>query len=160
MQYRLLNGDAVDIELLPKEDLAFLLDLQRRAMEGQDYFSLAFEVSGAGAYPLKGSPRVTRDVHESPLFRVAEDIADRTGINQGALAPEEGDQLRIIDEILSTREAAERLGITRSAVIKAARAGRLLGKKIGNSWALLRRSVDSYQVASYRVEAGKAAHRR
>ena len=160
VKYRLLGGDIVDLDVLPKKDLSFLLEFQRRAMEDQDYFSLELEVCGPGAYPLKGSPRVTREVHRSPLFRVAEDIADRAGISQGALAPDEGDELELTDEILSTREAAERLGITRSAVIKAAQTGRLLGKKVGNSWALLRRSVDSYEVASHRVEAGKAAHRK
>ncbi len=62
-------------------------------------------------------------------------------------------------DIVSVTEAAKRLGVTRSAVIKAAQAGRIKGKKIGHTWALLRRSVETYKVAQYRVEAGRSAHR-
>ena len=63
------------------------------------------------------------------------------------------------EQIVSVTEAAKRLGVTRSAVIKAAQAGQIKGKKIGHTWALLRRSVEGYRVAPHRVEAGRAAHR-
>lgn len=159
-RYRLLSGEMIDVGQLPKEDLAFLLDLQRRAMENEDYFALQLQVCAPGAYPLKGSQRVTSEIHEHPLYRVAEDIVDRVGIQQGVIVPAPDDRLEIIDEIMGTGEAANRLGITRGAVVKAAQAGRLKGKKIGNTWALLRRSVEGYEVAQHRVEAGRAAHRR
>ncbi len=159
-QYELLSGELVDVDQLPKKDLAFLLDLQRRALENEDYFALQLKVCAPAAYPLKGSPRVTREVHDYPLYRVAEDIVDRVGIQQGVIAPAPDDRLEITDEIMGTGEAADRLGITRGAVVKAAQAGRLKGKKIGNTWALLRRSVEGYEVAQHRVEAGRAAHRR
>lgn len=148
------------LDELPKEDLAYLLALQRRAMESEDYFVLQRAVCASGAYPLKGSPRVTREVHTSTLFRVAEDIVDRVGIEQGVIAPAADDEVEITDQIMGTAEAAERLGITRHAVVKAAQAGRLKGKKIGNTWALLRRSVEGYEVARHRVEAARAASRR
>ena len=48
------------------------------------------------------------------------------------------------------------LGISRAAVIKAVKRGRIRGRKIGKTWALLRRSVERYEVTPYRVEAGKA----
>lgn len=159
MKYQLLNGETLDLSALPKEDLEFLLALMRRAMEDEDYFSLERTVCGPGAYPLKGSARVTREIHNSPLFRVAEDIVDRAGIRQGVLAPDAGDERVPTEDIVSVTEAAKRLGITRSAVIKAAQAGRIKGKKIGHTWALLRRSVETYRVAQHRVEAGRAAHR-
>jgi len=158
-KYQLLNGEVVDLGELPKEDLEFLLDLQRRAMENEDYFDLQLKLCAPGAYPLGESKRVTREIHESPLYRVAEDIVDRVGIEQGVVAPAADDRVEITDEIMGTGEAAELLGITRGAVVKAAQAGRLKGKKIGNTWALLRRSVESYEVAQHRVEAGRAAHR-
>lgn len=159
MRYTLLNGDVVDISGLPSEDTAFLLDLMQRAMADQDYFDLERSVCGPSAYPLKGSPRVTREVHASPLFRVAEDVVDRVGIRQGVLAPDPGDERVPTEAIMSVGEAAKTLGITRSAVVKAAQAGRIRGKKIGHSWALLCGSVRSYRVAQHRVEAGRAAHR-
>lgn len=158
MNYRLLKGETIDLSSLPKNDLEFLVDLQRRAMEGEEFFDLARSYCGTGAYPLKGSLRVTRAIHETPLFRVAEDIVDRVGIQQGRIAPDPDDRLVPIDEIVGVTDAARELGITRSAVIKAAQAGRLQGKKIGSTWALLKRSVQNYQVAHYRVKAGRAAH--
>ncbi len=159
MNYELLNGDTLDLSRLPRQDVEFLLDLMQRAMSDEDYFDLERRVCGRGAYPLKDSARVTREVHDTPLFRAAEDIVDRVGIRQGALAPEPGDQRVPTEDIVSVTEAAEALGITRSAVIKAAQAGRIKGKKIGHTWALLCRSVNSYSVAQHRVVAGRAAHR-
>jgi len=157
--YRLLSGDVIDLGSLPKGDLAFLLDLQRRAMEEEDYFDLERAVCGPDAYPLKGGQRVTRDVRKTPLFRVAEDVAYRVGIRQGVMAPNEDDDLVPTEGIMSVSEAAEELGISRSAVVKAAQTGRLKGRKIGRTWALVKRSVESYEVAAHRVAAGKAAHR-
>jgi len=159
MKYQLLNGETLDLSRLPKADMEFLIDLMQRAMNDEDYFDLDRHVCGQGAYPLKGSGRVTREIHDAPLFRAAEDIVDRVGIRQGALAPDPGDERVPTEEIVSVTEAAAALGITRSAVIKAAQAGRIKGKKIGHTWALLRRSVESYSVAQHRVEAGRAAHR-
>ncbi len=158
-KYGLLGGDAIDLGKLPKEDLAFLLELQRRAMDDEDYFELERAVCGPGAYPLKGSLRVTSGIHRTALFLVAEDIVDRVGIRQGVIAPDRNDDLVPTEGFMSVTEAAKRLHITRSAIIKAAQAGRLKGKKIGKTWALLRRSVASYRVAEHRVAAGKAAHR-
>lgn len=158
MKYELLNGEALDLSSLPKQDIQFLLDLMQRAMNDEDYFDLERRVCGKGAYPLKGSTRVTHEIHDTPLFRAAEDVVDRVGIRQGALAPDPEDERVPTEEIMSVTEAADSLGITRSAIIKAAQAGRIKGKKIGHTWALLRRSVDSYSVAKHRVVAGRAAH--
>jgi excisionase family DNA binding protein len=160
MKYRLLNRETVDLGKLPREDLAFLLDLQRRAIEDEDYFAIERAVCGPGAYPLKGSARVTREIHCTPLFLVAEDVAYRAGIRQGVIAPNDDDEMVPTDGIISVSEAARQLGITRSAVVKAAQAGRLRGKKIGKTWALWKRSVEGYRVAEHRVVAGKAAHQR
>jgi excisionase family DNA binding protein len=81
-------------------------------------------------------------------------------IPQGVIAPDEDDEMVPTEGIMSASEAAEHLGITRSAVIKSAQTGRIKGKKVGETWVLLRRSVENYQVAKYRVAAGKAAHRK
>jgi excisionase family DNA binding protein len=159
MKYALLSGDIVEVGRLPRADTEFLLDLMQRAMADEDYFSLERSVCGPGAYPLKGSARVTHEIHASPLFRVAEDVVDRSGIRQGVLAPDPGGERVPTEQIMSVSEAAKALRITRSAVIKAARAGRIKGKKIGHTWALLCASVKSYRVAAYRVQAGRAAHR-
>lgn len=153
-----MQGEVIPLDDFSKDDLAFLVELQQRAREGEDYFSLDRDVRGPDAYPLKGRGRVTEDVQRSPLFRVAGDIVDRAGIEQGVLAPGEGDKVDLTTDVLSAREAAEHLNITKSAVIKALHSGRLVGTKVGNTWAVLRRSVESYQVSAKRVAAGRAAH--
>lgn len=159
MRYTLLSGDVVDVSRLPRADTQFLLDLMQRAMADEDYFSLERSVCGPAAYPLKGAARVTSEIHAAPLFRVAEDVVDRAGIRQGVLAPDPGGRRAPTDEIMSVSQAARALRITRSAVVKAAQTGRLKGKKIGHTWALLCTSVRTYRVAAYRVAAGRAAHR-
>lgn len=91
MNYRLLDGKTISqraLEVLSWKDVMFLLDLKVRAEDGEDYFDLAREVCGTGAYPLNGSLRVTRKVHDTALFQVAMDIVDRAGIQQGRIAPD------------------------------------------------------------------------
>jgi hypothetical protein len=157
--YRLLGGKEINLESLPKKDLEFLVDLFNRAMSDEDYFDLQRLICGKGAYPLNGSPRVTREIHESALYLAAEDIVDRVGIRQGAILPNKNDEKITIEEVIGAASAAKMLGISRAAVIKAAQNGRIRGKKIGRAWALLQSSVKSYQVTPYRVAAGQAAHR-
>ena len=159
MKYELLRGEVLDLSTLAREDMEFLLDLMQRAMGDEDYFELERRVCSQGAYPLKSSRRVTREVHDTVLFRVAEDIVDRVGFRQGVLAPDSDEERVPTEGIMSVTEAAETLGVTRSAIIKAAQSGRIKGKKIGHTWALLKRSVETYKVAEHRVEAGRSAHR-
>lgn len=160
MKYQLLDGETVNLSTLPKKDLQFLVDLQRRAIDGEDYFELELLVCSSGAYPLKGSPRVTSAVHATVLFRVAEDVCTRVGLRQGVFRAETAAEKALADGVVSVSEAAEMIGISRTAVIKAAHAGRLSGKKIGKTWALLRTSVKRYEVAQHRVRAGRAARSR
>jgi len=159
MKYKLLKGSEADISKLPKEDIDFILGLYAQAMNNEDYFDLMRTICGPGAYPLKGSPGVTREIHDSTLYLVAEDIVDRVGMRQGAILPDEDDVMVPTQMIVSAQEAAKKLGVTRSAVIKAAQQGKIKGKKIGGTWALLLESVEAYKVAPHRVAAGRAAHR-
>lgn len=117
-QYQLLSGELVDLEQLSKEDLAYLLDLQRRAMDAGDYFDLLRRLCGADAYPLKGSDRVTHEICESLLYRIAKDIVERVGIEQGTVAPTHVAQAG--RSRTRTASLAERLRDLRSAVIAGA----------------------------------------
>lgn len=157
LTYRLLDGRKLDLRGLSRADLEFVLDLQARALAGEDFFTLEMSVCGRGAYPLKGSPRVTSEVHATKLFRVAEDVAFRTGILQGFLAPAGA---RAPDKLVGVADAAKRLGISRAAVVKALKAGRLRGERVGKAWAIPEESVGAYRVAKARVAAGKAAARK
>jgi len=54
------------------------------AYRDTDYFDLLRRVKGPEALPLRGGP-ITPTIAASVLYRVAHDIADRTGIEQGYL---------------------------------------------------------------------------
>lgn len=155
MKYKLLRGDEIDTAEFPQEDIDFILSLYAKALNNADYFDLIKEVCGPNAFPLKGSARVTREIHNSALYRVAEDIVDRVGVQQGIILPDDNDEMAPIEAIMSAKEAADELGISRTAVVRAANRGTIKGKKVGRAWALLRESVESYQVSEKRVAAGK-----
>ena len=100
MMYRLMKGDVIDLSdpaLFNQEDLAFLIDLQHRAFwEGESHSNLRLSLAGgAWAYPIwrMRQSRVTREVHETPLYLVAEDIIDRVGIRRGDVGADPDDVL-------------------------------------------------------------------
>lgn len=160
MDYQLLKGENVDLDRLSKADLAFLVHLSQRAIADEDFGVLVLAVKGRGAYPRRGRRWVSLRLQEADIYRVAEDIVDRAGIRQGMIAPDADDTVTAVDQVVGVAEAARLLGITRAAVVKAARAGRLQGRQIGKAWALLRGSVERYRVAPHRVIAGRAARSR
>lgn len=101
LQYRLLDGKKLDLMMITDygrnsaegtADFLFLIYLYQEALKNRPYSELRFLIAGPGAYPLKGSERVTKEVHESLLYRIAEDIVDRVGIRQGMVAPNPTDE--------------------------------------------------------------------
>ncbi len=100
MMYRLMKGDEINLNdpaLFSAADLTFLIDLQHRAFwEEEPYGQLRLDLAGRPtAYPIwrMRQTRVTKEVHDSPLYRVAEDIIDRAGIRQGAVGADPDDVL-------------------------------------------------------------------
>ena len=80
--YELLSGEILKLTELTIEDWAFLFDLMSQAFYDKPYPQLRLLIAGKNAYPLKGNTRVTTEIHSTILYRVAEDIVDRTGISQ------------------------------------------------------------------------------
>ena len=74
----------MDLSLLPRQDVEFLMGLMQCEMSDAVYVNLERRVRVPDAYPLKGSARVTREIHSTLLFRIAEDIIDRAGVRQSA----------------------------------------------------------------------------
>ncbi len=147
--YQLLAGGQVSIGWLNKTDMDFLEDLKERIDDGESYFLLLELVRGADAYPLKGHPKLTSEVAQSALFRVASDMVERAGIQQGFALPPGDDGLGMPDEqpLVSVSEAAEVIGITRAAVHQAMTKGKLRGYQVGSMWVLRRRSAEAYRDA-------------
>lgn len=142
--YKLLNGEETDLAGLAGADLKFLKQLSADAARGADYADLLGRVKGPGAIPLRGGP-ITPAVARSVLYRIAHDIADRVGIEQGHLLAPDIDlsavKVEASGDLLSLTEAAELIGISRPATHQALVEGRLRGQRVGNAWIV--RQVDA-----------------
>jgi len=144
--YELLSGEKLSTGWLSENDNKWLEELKQNVANDDDYFILLRSVRGLGAYPLKGAERLTPEVAQSVLFRVAQDIVERTGIRQGySLPPGSGLEDIGNKDLLSTPEAAEIIGITRAGIHHALINGRLRGWKVGSGWVLLRADVLRYR---------------
>ena len=84
-KYTLLSGETVHLEDLGAHELAFLENLQRMAKSTISFFEIERFAIGPGSPALQGWSRVTREIVNSPLYRVAADIATRAGIAEGLI---------------------------------------------------------------------------
>jgi len=113
---------------------------------------------GPGSPALQGWSRVTREIVNSPLYRVAADIATRAGIAEGLiLAPDHEDKRSKIPadrSLMSVTQAASTLGISRAAVHKAIQQERLAAQRYGNVILVSRQAVLRYK--HERTEAGRS----
>ncbi len=144
--YPLLSGEIVDLRRLNPEERRFLSALKARARKKEgDYFDLLRSVKGPGAFPLRGGP-ITPEVAVSPLYRAAHDIVDRVGIEQGYLLPP-GVALDVprTGEWVSMTQAAELIGVSRTAVHQALLEKRLEGLRVGNAWIIERPKALAYK---------------
>jgi excisionase family DNA binding protein len=144
--YELLNGERISIGWLSERDMTFLEGLKVAWQQGDDYFELLRAVRGKNAYTFKGAKKLTPEVAQSVLFRVAQDIVERAGIKQGVALPP-GDGLEIPDNkpLCSISEAAEIIGVSRSAIHQSLTRGKLRGWMVGTIWVLARADVLAYR---------------
>lgn len=144
--YELLSGERISTGWLNENDKKWLKQLKKDVEDDADYFILLRFIRGVGAYPLKGSHRLTPEVAQSALFRVAQDIVERAGIRQGFALPPNVELETMSDkDFLSAPEAAEIIGITRAGVHHALTNGRLRGWRVGAVWVLSRADVMRYR---------------
>jgi excisionase family DNA binding protein len=138
--HKLLDGEVVDTSGFSEAERRFLKELADDGRRGAEYFDLLRRVKGPAALPLRGG-RLTPQIARSAFYRVAHDIADRVGIEQGyLLAPdiERPVGRRVERELLSLTEAAELIGISRPAAHQALVEGRLKGQRVGKAWVVRR----------------------
>jgi len=134
--YKTLSGESLSMAGLSARETAFLADLRRMAKAGVSFFEIERAAIGPGSPVLQGWSRVTRELADTVLYRVASDIATRAGVAEGLiLAPEHearrpevpSDRSR-----LSVTQAATVLGVSRAAVHKAIQVGHLPAERYGN----------------------------
>jgi len=144
--YELLNGERISLGWLSEKDMVFLEGLKQAYEQGDDYFEMLRAIRGQNAYTLKGEPRLTNQVTQSVLYRVASDIVERAGINQGvSLHPNQGLENPDDVPLCSMSEAAEIIGVSKAAVHQALTKGKLRGWMVGTIWVLSRADVLAYR---------------
>jgi hypothetical protein len=147
--HELLSGEKLSLGGLTNEERTFLHRLASDAKRDADYFDLLRRVKGPEAFPLRGGP-ITPAIAASVLYRVAHDIADRNGIEQGYLLPPDVAkpvELKGGRDLLSLTEAAELIGITRPAAHQALVEERLRGQRVGNAWVVTRADAEAFRKA-------------
>jgi len=134
--HKLLGGESIELTDLTPHELSFLRSLKRLVKDGVSYFDIERVAIGPGSPALAGRNRVDHRIGNSPLYRVARDIATRAGVRQNLILAPEHEKLRselpTDRSMISATQAANFLGISRAAVHKAIQEGRLKARKIGN----------------------------
>jgi len=169
--YALLDGRKLSLDGLSPRESKFLRELLRMARNEEDYFEIYAKACGPGSVALRGASSLTRALAETPLYLVARDLATRAGIHQQLILAPEYESLRVLaptdGSTVSVTQAAEILGISRTAVHKAIKAGKIIARRIGNALLAERQSVLAYthrpqrtrsSSRSPRQEHGTASH--
>ena len=143
--HRLMDGTKVVLEDLSRYERDFLRTIRTMMKHGASYFDIYRFSLGPGSPALQGRTRVDRDLFDAPLHQVAMDLAMRAGIEQGLILDPRYESLRPlaaqIESPLNVVETAHVIGVTRMAVYKAIKEGRLPHVRIGN--VLLIRKADA-----------------
>jgi excisionase family DNA binding protein len=141
--YELMNGETVDLAGITEEARAYLDDIDRDAAAGVSYFDLELRVKGPSAFTTrKARGFVTAEVLRNPVYRVANDLVARVGIQQGKVAPPRDAKP---SDLLSVPEAARLIGQTRQNLNAAISRGSLPARKIGETWVLRLEDVRVYK---------------
>lgn len=147
-RYVLLDGSTVSLADLTAKESTFLKGLLRMAREDEDYFEIYARACGPGSIALRGHSGLTRALAGTALYLAARDLATRAGIKQSLiLAPEHEarrHQLPTDGSTVSVTQAAEILGVSRAAVHKAIKGGKIRSQRIGNVILAERESVLEY----------------
>ena len=150
-KHRLVDGRVIELGSLDARQRSFLADLEKMGRQGVSYFEVYRAALGPGSLALEGRSRVDKKLAESVLYMTAQDIATRTGIEQGLiLAPEheaQHEKAPANASMISVTQAAGLIGITRAAVYKAIEKKAVRALHIGNVTVVDRASALGYKSA-------------
>lgn len=147
--YKTLDGTILDLSEIEVFEQKFLQLLKLMVKNNASYFDIARTAIGPGSPALQGRHSLDRETAQTPLYRAAVDIATRSGIDQGLiLAPEHEAKRKNFPtdgSHFSVAQAAEYIGISRSAVYKAIQANTLKVLRIGNVTVVNKQSAIEYK---------------
>lgn len=147
--YRLLDARTIDLQGLTARERQFLADLQKMARAKISYFEIERMALGPGSPALDGRNRIDERIAATPLYLASEDIATRAGIDQGLVLAPEHEAKRAAapsdGSMISVVQAADLIGISRTAVYKAIEKGTLKGLRIGNVTVVDRQAALAYR---------------
>lgn len=154
--YECASGRVIRYPKPSREVQLFLADLFRNTdREEVLYDDLTKIIYGKGNPLLdhrifKGYGGVTADIAADPVYSVMRDQLEKKALQQG-LIDEERDFAHLT---MTPGEAAKKLGVHETAVVKAIQQGRLRSaRKIGGRWKL-----HPDEVGEYRVQTKKSKH--
>lgn len=163
-KHLLVDGSVLELGSLDARQRTFLTDLEKMKREGVSYFEVYRAAVGPGSPALQGRNRVDKKLAGSVLYLTAQDIAARTGIEQGLiLAPEdEGERgnAPLDGSMISVTQAAALIGITRAAVYKAIEKAAIRAVHIGNVTVVDSASALEYKTARRTEARASRDHRR
>lgn len=142
--YKLIDGTVLSFAELSAVDIAYLVGLARKAIDGMGYLQLLRFTRGLGAYPLNGSIVITEQIAASVLFRTAEDIVVRAATQQGVLIPPQ-QAVDMSGNLLTVPTVADILGITRAAVNQMLRSARLNGTRYGRTFLIKEDDLERFR---------------
>lgn len=157
--HRLLDGAKITARSLSKYQRKFLATIETMRKDGVSYFEIYRFALGPGSPALDGRTQINPELADSDLYRIAEDLATRAGIEQRLiLAPEHEGKRSLalnIESPLSVPQAASLIGISRIATYKAIKEGRLGHTMIGNVIIVSRAEAERYRKAREHPSASR-----
>jgi excisionase family DNA binding protein len=153
--YTTLEKRTVSLSPLTRSEFRFLGELTRRFKENVSFLEFETSYMDPSSPVFAQAERLGREVRETPLFVVCDDLGKRLGIRQGFLVKDEVVELyagRDPEREFTTGEAARVAGCTHEAVRKAIRSGRLRARRVGR-FSLIR-ETDARAFAAGRGKQG------
>lgn len=149
-RYKMLSGDVIEYEAPAKEVDDYLAQIKVAAnnpdISPGELVDLMYSEDNpllkTGIIPGRGV--VTREVSNHPVYHVMLDLLEQKRIQAGVLDREAAES----QYTMTVSEAADRLGVSKSAVRQAIQKNKLAGRKVGRRWKLYPESVDAYEVSN------------
>lgn len=146
-----LDGNVIDLHNLTDDEFAFYnqcLTAYKSNIPRAEFLKL---MQDPGNPLMKGNHFITKKIAQTDLYQAVQDLEDRLAIAQGKRAPNPGDLVdeepAQKDEFVTANTAAQKAGVSATAIIKAIREGRLAGHRETERgyWKVSMRSLANYR---------------